>query len=261
MKVSRSIVDNRRSRILEMLRHHESVKVNELAEQLNTSPLTIRRDLQALEKENLVMRFHGGASLMKDEGEENMFSSNLTLHKHAIAKEAAKFVEDGDTIFINTSSTALLILNYITAKQVTVITNNAKAIFSKIREDMMVFLIGGELRFPKESMVGDFAINNLSRVKASKCFLGCSGLTIEEGITTAVLQETAINELMLNRTTGERFILGDYQKIGRIHSFVSGSIDKISCLITDIYADQNVVSRLRERNIDVIQVKPLKRIE
>jgi DeoR family fructose operon transcriptional repressor len=261
MKVSRSIVENRRARILEMLEKNESVKVMELAERLNVSPLTIRRDFEEMEKENLIIRFHGGASLIREEIQENMFSSTLTLHKHAIAKAAARFVEDGDTIFINTSSTALLILNYITAKQVTVMTNNAKALFSKIREDMMVFLTGGELRFPKESMVGDFAINNLSRVKATKCFMGCSGLTIEEGVTTAVLQEAAVNELMLNRTTGKRFILGDYQKIGRTHSFVSGSIDKVDCLITDIYANQEVVNKLRERNIEVIQVKPLKRIE
>lgn len=261
MKNSHSVVDSRRRKISDMLEQFGSVRVDALAAELNTSPLTIRRDLEYFEKNELVDRFYGGATMREKRIGDNIFSSALTLHKHAIAQRAAQFVADGDTIFINTSSTALLMLKYITAKMVTVITNNGKAIFADTRDDLIVVLTGGELRSPKEAMVGEFAINNLNRVMATKCFLGCSGLAIDEGITTGVLQEVAVNELMLERVTGQRYILADHSKIGRKHSFVSGKANQISCLITDTEADSRVLSQLRNLSVQVVQVPALKKID
>lgn len=261
MKRSYGVVEGRRRKISQTLEQFGSVRVDALAAELNTSQLTIRRDLEYFEKMGLVERFYGGATLKHQAADNNIFSSVYTLHKHAIAKRAAQFVEDGDTIFINTSSTALLMLRYIDAKMVTVITNNGKAIFSESPDDMIVLLTGGELRAPKEAMVGEFAINNLSRVMATKCFLGCSGITIEEGITTAVLQEVAINELMLERVTDQRYLLADHSKVGRKHSFMSGNADQISCLITDTEADRRVLEHLRQLGVQTVQVPPLKKID
>jgi DeoR/GlpR family transcriptional regulator of sugar metabolism len=228
---------------------------------MGVSPLTIRRDLDALLNTGKIDRFYGGASLVKyDDGSgENIFSSGFTLNKLAIAQYAAALVEDGDTIFINTSSTALAILPYITAKQVTVITNNVKAVFSEHRDDMILVFTGGELRLPKEAMVGDFALNNLNRVTASKCFLGCNGINTEEGITTAVLQEATINNLMLTRVTGPRYILADKSKIGRRLNFIYGRLQDISLLITDTEASEALVEELRKK-IGVVQVEPLKHL-
>lgn len=259
MRISRSAVDARRIKVLEILEETGFVKVNQLARQMGVSPLTIRRDLDILLDSGRIDRFYGGASLLKgnNRSEENIFSSEFTLNKLAIAQYAATLVKNGDTIFINTSSTALAILPHITAKQVTVITNNVKAVSSNHREDMNLVFTGGELRFPKEAMVGDFALNNLNRVTASKCFLGCNGITIEEGITTAVLQEATINNLMLTRVTGPRYILADKSKIGLRLNFIYGHLKDISLLITDTEAPQSLVAELRKK-IEVVQVEPLK---
>lgn len=258
MRSSRSVVEKRRTKIMQMLETDGIVNVNELSKLLGASPLTIRRDLDALENSCLLERFYGGAQPihLKNGKENNIFSSGLTLHKHAIAKRAASFVEDGDIIFINTSSTALAILPYITAKQVTVITNNVRAITCERRKDMMLVFTGGELHQPKEAMVGDFATNNLNQVTASKCFLGCNGLTVEEGLTTAVLQESSINSLMLTRVTGPRYIVADKTKIGRRLNFIYGPISKITCLITDTEAPISEVEKFRQY-VEVWQVPPL----
>ncbi|MCF7931278.1 MAG: DeoR/GlpR family DNA-binding transcription regulator, partial [Acholeplasmataceae bacterium] len=181
MRNSKAAIEKRREHILKIIEYRTNVTVEELAEQLKTSPITIRRDFDYFEGKDLIERHRGGASLNKINFTTNIFSSSLTLNKHAIAKAAARFVEDGDTIFINTSSTALLMLEYITAKQVTIVTNNGKAIFCESKDNLFVVLTGGELRMPKESLVGDFAINNLNRVKAAKAFLGCSGISAEGG--------------------------------------------------------------------------------
>jgi DeoR/GlpR family transcriptional regulator of sugar metabolism len=124
---------------------------------------------------------------------------------------------------------------------------------------MILVFTGGELRFPKEAMVGDFALNNLNKVTASKCFLGCNGITSDEGLTTAVLQEATINNIMLTRVTGPKYILADRSKIGRRLSFIYGQLRDISLLITDTEVSPNLVEELRQ-TIEVFQVKPLKKL-
>lgn len=265
MKNNRAFIENRRKKIQQILTQHGSIKVEDLSIELHASPLTIRRDLDHLEQLGLIERFYGGATLRENTPQPGFLNldsnSDNTLHKHAIAQRAVQFVVDGDTIFINSSSTALLMLNYITAKMVTIITNNGRTIFCDSRDDISIVLLGGELRIPKKVMVGEFALNNLSRVTATKAFLGCSGLTAEEGFTTANMHEVAINQLMLSRVTGERYILADHTKIGKKHSFISGSPGQISCVITDTEADKTVLDSLAVRGIQIIQVPPLKQIE
>lgn len=265
MKNSYAFIENRRDKILEILKQHGSIKVNDLADQLHTSPLTIRRDLIHLEQLGLIERFYGGASLRENSTQTTFpnldSNTNTGRYRQAIAQRAVDFIVDGDTIFINSSSTALLMLNYITAKNVTVITNNGRTILGDERNNLSIVLLGGELQVSKKSMVGEFALNNLSRVNATKAFLGCSGLTAEEGFTTANMHEVAINQLMLNRVTGERFILADHTKIGEKHSFISGSPDQISCVITDTEANTTVLDSLAGHGIKIIQVPPIKQGE
>ena len=261
MKRHKSIVDNRRQRIYQILQENGTVKVDTLCEILDVSSLTIRRDLEYFENQKLVERFYGGAMLVNQIVVRDDITKNNALAKHAIAKKAAEFIEHGDAIFINTSSTALLVLTYLKNKRVTVITTNGKAIFMDKDPSISVVLSGGELREPKESMVGEFAINNLSKVTASKSVLGCSGISAEAGITTAVLQEVAVNEIMLTRCTGPRLILADHTKIGYEHSFISGSIDKVTILITDTLANKNTLAEIAAKGVRVIQVEPLKSID
>ena len=97
----------------------------------------------------------------------------VQLYRKIIARYAAAFVSENDTIFINTSSNAL---------QVTVITNNGKAIGREYCPGVNVVLTGGKLRHTKDAMVGDFTLRNLQHVYAKKAFVGCSGISAELGI-------------------------------------------------------------------------------
>lgn len=257
MKVNYSIVKKRRDDIMILIQKLGKVDVEQLKNEFNVSEITIRRDLQYWEDQGAILRYHGGARLVQTMvGSDDVLLTN-DRYKNAIAKYAAQFVEDGDTIFINTSSTALLVIQYIIGKHCTVITNNAKALLAKHDPLVSIILTGGEIRYPKETMVGDFALYNISRVIASKCFLGCSGITAADGITTAILAETAINDVMLHRTNGTRFILCDYTKIGVKHSFVSGSLDNIDYVITDINADDEVLRQISEHNVKTVKLEPL----
>lgn len=237
MKKVQSIVSKRRDEIIKYLKENKTIKNEELADLLHTSPLTIRRDLQALEEEGLVRRHYGGAILVEnlDSINNNLDdpSANYIKQKHAIAKCAADLIEDGDTIFINTSSTALLILEYLGDKRVVVVTNNGKALQTTLDSNIELVLTGGQVYGRKQSMVGDFATYILSKITASKCFLGVSGIDAHSGISTSILQETLVNKEMINRCNGPVYILTDSSKIGRHHNFSSGDIDNVSHIITD----------------------------
>lgn len=254
MKRSRKLVDGRRNKVLEVLRENGHVKVGELAEEFGVSPLTIRRDLQYLEDNKKLERFYGGASIVNDMLATTDEEDEVTHYRRLIAKYAASLVEDGDTIFINTSSTALMLLKHIDDKNVIAITNNGKAINAERSPNVSIVLTGGELRDAKEAMVGEFALNNLERVSAKKCFLGCSGLSIESGMTTERLNEVNINQTMLRRATGSTYILADHTKIGKNSSFVTSTINRVKNIITDEKADENIVNGLRAMGIKVHQV-------
>lgn len=252
MKKEKAYVDNRRKQILEMLGENVQIRVEDLAKMLGVSLLTVRRDLQYLEEKKKLIRFYGGAKLIQSE-ESNI--DEVRLYRDLIARYAATLVENGDSIFVNTSSNALQILKYITHKNVTVITNNGRALECEHGSGVHIILTGGELRHPKEAMVGDFAIRNLQTVYAKKSFIGCSGISPTTGMTTENANEVNINELMIDHVTQDVYILADHTKIGKNSSFISCPIGKVTHLITDEKAPEDVLKLMREAGIQIYQVK------
>lgn len=254
MKRSRALVDNRRNKVLQALKNNGFVKVQELADELQVSALTIRRDLQYLEDQKQLERFYGGATVTDRVPEIDTMQDEVQVYRQRIAQYAASLVEDGDTIFINTSATALQMLKYIKDKKVTVITNNGKVIYMEYSPQISVILSGGELREIKGAMVGEFATNNISKVTAKKSFIGCSGLSVESGMTTEILSEVNVNQLMLERVTGTSYILADHTKLGRNSSFVSCPTASIQNIITDEKAPSEIVEGFLEHEIQIFQV-------
>lgn len=253
MKVSRTIVNNRREKILEAVHNDGNVSVNALAEEFQVSLLTVRRDLQYLEDHKLLERFYGGArKIVGPLGENGQNIKNI--RKEKIAKYAAGLLEDGDTIFINTSSTALAMVKYITSKNITIITNNGNIINEKTPLQATVILLGGELRYKKGAMVGDFTMNNLMKVTVKKSFMGCGGLCPETGMTTELLNEVNLNQMMFERAAKATYIMADCSKIGKRTSFVSCPPERIENIITDKDAPLELIREFREKGTWVHQV-------
>lgn len=252
MKRELEYVEKRRNRILEIMKENPQVKVDQLAKELEVSLITIRRDLQALEDQKLLIRFYGGAKFSDPEEVEKC---ELLLYRKMIARYAATLVEDGDSLFINTSSNALQMTKYVSCRNVTVITNNGRAITSEHGAGVSIILTGGELRYPKEAMVGDFAIQNLQRIHAKKAFVGCSGLSPASGMTTEIAGEVKVNELMLKNATKGVYVLADHTKIGKNSSFTSAGIEAINYLITDEKAPEDVLEELRSAGVQIHKVR------
>lgn len=251
MKRERACVENRRNRIAEMMRISSVVKVDALAQKLGVSLITIRRDLQYLEEQKLLVRTYGGAvSAQPPPGS----GEDVQIYRMLIARYAARFVADHDTLFINTSRNALQMLQYINCENVTVITNNGKAVAGEYPQGISVILTGGELRHPKDAMVGDFALRNLQPIYAKKAFVGCSGISAEAGMTTEIFNEVSINEQMIDHATQDVYVLADHTKIGASSSFLSCPAEKIKYLITDEKAPKEQLDLLRDKGVQIYQV-------
>lgn len=252
MKREKAYVDGRRQKVLELLKENPQIRADELAQLLDVSVVTIRRDLRVLEEEKQIKRFYGGAKVT-DELTDN--KDEITVCRNLIARYAATLVEDGDTIFINTSRNALELIGYVACSNVTVITNNGKAINHDKADGVSIILTGGELRYPKEAMVGDFAVRNLQNIFAKKAFVGCSGISVKTGMTTEIANEVNVNQLMIDHATQEVYILADHTKIGHSSSFISCEIDKVKHLITDEFAPEEELEQMRMRGVHVHQVR------
>lgn len=260
MKFSKSVIQKRQNRIIQFLEEQQTANVADLAVWLAVSDITIRRDLDFLVQQGLVERYHGGVRFIasKEDADDLIYAVDDSENaiKDAIAAKAAERIQDGDVVFINSSATAMRLLKFLRGRKVVVITNNARAVNVPRDPQVELILTGGEVYGNKRSLIGEFALNTLMKVRATKCVIGVSGVSVKGGITSGVLQETAINQAMLRRCSGDKIIVTDGSKVGIEKNFLSGSISDVTHLITDTSADVMEIERLRARGLDVLTIGP-----
>lgn len=251
MKIKKSIVDNRRNNILDYIKENNEISTQELVEAFNVSEITIRRDLSYLESIGKVQRFYGGAKINEEKDEKNLV---LEDKKDRIAKKCAEFIEEYDDLFINSSSTALLVLKYLHGKRINVITNNARALFLDIDPLVTVTLTGGKITYPKNALTGSFAINNLKTLASDITIIGISGVSKEGELTTSLMDEMEINQYMINESTSKNILVCDSSKFSKTANFRIGSISLIDIVITDSDLDRDTIEMLEKNNIQIVLV-------
>lgn len=246
MKRPRSSVDERRLEILKKIQDQDEIKVEELAEEFGLSLMTVRRDLQFLESRQLITRFYGGATA-KLTSRPLTEEEEIQMYRQRIAQFATRFINSGDTLFINGSRTALDVLTYLQSSNIHVITNNGAAIGAKYPSNVTVTLTGGELR--NHVMVGDYVMRNLLNMTANKTFIGCAAITSQGEFCYNIPMEIGINEAMISRTTQGLYILADHTKLQKTslteNRYGSCIYESPWTLITDEKADPDIVAELR----------------
>lgn len=258
MKNSKEIIQQRQDRILQLIRQKQLASVAELAKQFHVTPVTIRRDLEALEEQGSIKRFFGGVEYILPRSEYVQYENekeDQTAAKMAIAKKAAEMVNNGDTIFLNSSSTAIFIMDYLDKVQACVMTNNARTIDCTIPETVDLILTGGEVYGNRQSLVGEMAVSATRNVVATKCFMGINGISAAGGVTSSYLQEVAVNRSMLAQCSGPKVVVADSSKIGVRQNFFDYSLDQITHLITDDGADPKELELIRASGVEVIVVE------
>ena len=243
----------RKKEILEMLKRNDFIDINQLSQKFNVSYMTIHRDLKELEDEGMVSRIYGGVVAggsarprpeAEDAGEDASPApmADLTLEerfrvrrteKAAIAQAAAGFVEDGDIICLDASTSALQMCPLLHDKRITVVTNalNTALQFSD-SESVTVIVAGGVLR--KSSLSLSIVHNNeeLQHLNIDKCFFSATALSYEKGMMERSYEESLSKRALLRRTD-KLFVLADHTKLCASAPYVNCAARRIHTLITD----------------------------
>ncbi|MCS6772261.1 MAG: DeoR/GlpR family DNA-binding transcription regulator [Kiritimatiellae bacterium] len=217
----------RQREILNLLSERGSVRVTELAEAFRVTEETIRRDLDKLEQEGRVVRSHGGAVLadVKDVPHGLRELANVP-QKEAIAREAARLVEPGDTILLDASSTAWFLARRLPNVPLTVITHSlASALALSERDQIRVISPGGTLAAVTMSFVGSESLAALRRFHARWLFMSCRAFDPARGAFDANEEQAVIRRTMME-IADERVLMVDGSKLGkRALSFIAGPND------------------------------------
>jgi DeoR family transcriptional regulator, aga operon transcriptional repressor len=250
------LVGERRHRILDLLREQGRVTVEALAGRFETSAVTIRSDLAALEAAGALERTHGGALLSRDDHDRPL-ALKRTLHhaeKVRIAKAAMALIRDGETLILDSGTTTAEIAKQIRKLEgcsLNVITN-ALNIATLLADVPFVRLImpGGILRPESNSLSGHMAEAALADLQADRLFLGADGLDPERGVMTPHLPEAQLNAKMI-AISRQVIAVADSSKLMRRNISLIARVDQLHMLITDSGAHPDVVAELERRGVEV----------
>lgn len=254
----------RRSAILQLLKNDSSVNVTELSKRFGVSEVTIRKDLRILKERKLLVRVHGGAILGASSASEDVEERHLNFkklvnlrEKEAIGRAAAKYIKNGDTILIDSGTTALeVVKNLQPFNDLTVITNSITAMMEALKyKRFNVILLGGTVRESSLSIVGPLAESNLKIFYCDKLFLGVDSFSVESGLSTPSVEEASTNQVMISRAR-EVIAVFDSSKVNkRALAFIT-EVDKIDTIVTDNNMPSNVKRQLKALKINVETVIP-----
>ena len=226
----------RQYKIVELLRQHKFMDVHKLAKILYASESTIRRDLSILENTGLVRRTFGGAALLEGLNAEtplSMREDKYNSEKEKIAKIASTLLTSGNTIIIDSSSTAFKLIPYVQAHRSTVLTNSPKAAIELAKyPDVRVYSTGGYLRENSLSYVGRIAKHATSLFNLDTLFFSCVGISITDGLTDTNEDEADLKNVMMAHSR-TKVALIDSSKFGLVTFCKICGLSGIDSLVTD----------------------------
>lgn len=251
-EVTRMLAEERFAVILEVLQRRRAATVAELAQVLDTSESTIRRDLIILAEQGKLNKVHGGATACDtafDAGEPAMSAKEQlnVEQKEAIARYAASQVQPDDVVFLDAGSTTLRMLEYVQPSAATFVTNGVLHAQRLVQKGMKAYILGGLLKLGTEAVVGAAAVQSLSSYNFTKAFIGINGVAVAQGYTTpdpeeALVKATAMRQAYIS------YVLADSSKFGRVSAATVAPLDR-ACIITDslpdkIYAKHAIVKEV-----------------
>lgn len=253
------IAEERRSEILRKVNKRGFVSIQELALEFGTSEMTIRRDLNTLEKNGFLERLHGGAVFSQGKvGNESRFeqrqSDNLS-NKQAIARYAANLVVEGDCIAIDIGTTAFELAKSLSGfSKLTVVTASIPVINELMSsEEISLICTGGEVSRRDKSLVGNDGVRTINEYVLDKAFLSVAGISLTHGFTLFSRHDTLVKRALLSRTN-KVIILADSTKFGLTrHSFLM-DISQADLIITDVGIPANYLTSLRANGVQVVTV-------
>jgi DeoR family transcriptional regulator, fructose operon transcriptional repressor len=248
--------EERQQHILERARAAGRVEVNALADALEVTPETVRRDLTILERHGVLRRVHGGAIPVERLGFEpgvELRSERFVAEKERIAKAALAHLPDEGTVLIDAGTTTLRLAEQLPRDRELTIVTNSLGIAALVAQhpNLSLYLLGGRVRGRTLAAVGSWVTSALSGVFVDVAFMGTNGLSVERGLTTPDQSEAAAKRAMISAAR-RSVVLADHTKIGVDHFSRFADLSEIAALITDNGLDPETVAEIEALGPEVV---------
>ena len=230
------LTEERHSMIIKAVNERASVTIAELAEMLDVSASTVKRDLIILANEGKIIKVRGGAmsrneSFTSVEKNVEEKASICTEEKMTIAKYAAELIENGDFVFLDAGTTTEKMIDYLNVKDVTFVTNGFIHAKKLARKGYKVFITGGDIKASTEAIVGAECVLTLKNYNFTKCFMGTNGISLTAGFTTPDVNEARVKSAAIE-SSREVYVLADHSKFDEVSSATFAGLGK-AVIITD----------------------------
>ncbi len=256
----RTLAALRHARIRDKVQHAGAARVSDLANLLRVSEMTIRRDLDELGRQGLVLKVHGGATALElastsEPGFETK-SRRDQPEKEAIAQRAAQLIQPGTAIALTAGTTTWTLARHLgEIPNLTVVTNSikvAQVLYEHERLDLTVVLTGG-VRTPSDALVGPVAVATIRSLHIDMLIMGVHGIDEKAGVTTPNLTEAETNRAFV-RAARRIVVVADHSKWGVVGLSEIGSLDDVDTLITDEQLNQHAREVLSEHVGELVLV-------
>ncbi len=256
-------IDDRGDRIMKALLRAGDISVGELVDQIGTSAPSIRRDLARLEKRGLVLRTHGGVTLVEPllyepfrhdtsfQSRERRFAEQ----KRSIGLAAAEMVREKEMIGLTAGTTTTQIGRALRHRRGISVVTNAVNIGMELcnQPAIKTMLTGGTLAWAWTfALAGQAALNFLNGIYLDRSFISVTGFDLERGMTTLEPEEATVAQVMM-RQSRQVVVVADSSKLGHISPALIGPVSSVHTLITDAGIPPKVLEALQARGIAVIQ--------
>jgi DeoR family transcriptional regulator of aga operon len=259
-KKSRLLTEERRREVLEMINRQGRVVISDLSRHFKVSSVTVRADINALSKRDLLVRSHGGAIRQTDVAVDFPLDVKESQHhdeKVRIGQAAAALLQEGQTVLLDSGTTTLEVARAIRKRKlsrVTVVTNSLSAAWELSNvTDINLIMIGGVLRHISRSFAGPQAQKMIAELRVDHFFLGVDGIDPEVGPMTPDILEAELNAIMI-RSAREVTVVTDSSKIGRSSLSLIAPIQSVHRIITDSGITPRHAEMLKVRGIQVVIV-------
>lgn len=242
----------RKSKIKDIILEKKSVTVTELSKYFSVTEETIRRDFKQLEDEGFLTRTYGGAFIQ--DGVENNVELSIREtafidSKKAIARKCLEIIHNGDSIFLDSSTTALQIARIVQDMRLTIVTNSLLIINALCdKENIRLVSLGGTYSSKDKSFEGNTAVRNLENFYLDKTFMSCRTLSMEHGITDSSEAIASVRQTLIRRSN-KVYLIADHSKFDKTSFIYISGYELITGLVTDKNLSDEWKEFLHQNNV------------
>ena len=243
----------RRHAIMQVLQEQGEVSVEQLVQLFETSEVTIRKDLTALESNGFLLRRYGGAVLMPKDLIDESQEENLSNRKLAIAKLAAERITDHNRIIVDSGSTTAALIKQLNRKQGLVVMTNSLSVATELRaleNEPTLLMTGGTWDTRSESFQGKGAEQVLRSYNFDQLFIGADGIDLARGSTT--FNELVGLSQVMAEVSREVIVMVESQKIGRKMPNLELTWQQIDVLVTDDLLTEEIKQAIQAQGVEVL---------